>query len=205
MENWRHFLNEGKNLFTYTRSDRNTDIYQNYPDTYNLYLDWVLYDKKDSAAKAYVQHFREMARKYEEKMEGESPYIKNFADFWMVKEDFMDYLNPFETLVSLKRQQRFAKPSKRLTRRLEKSHGSVEAAMDVADKTEKLANQAYKSLMNYRQEFLETGAITGEEKNKRLVDHFPSAFLFRPFMNPPGYEGTEMAGKIDIRGAHYQQ
>ena len=58
--------------------------------------------------------------------------------------------------------------------------------------------------MSYRKEFLETGAITGEEENKRLVDHFPSAFIYRPFMNPPGFEGTEMAGKVDIRGAHLE-
>ena len=65
MENWRRYVNEGKSLFSHVKSGRNMDIYQNYPDTYNIYLDWVLYDKKDSAAKAYVEHFREMARKYE--------------------------------------------------------------------------------------------------------------------------------------------
>ena len=61
MENWRRYVNEGKSLFSHVKSGRNMDIYQNYPDTYNIYLDWVLYDKKDSAAKAYVEHFREMA------------------------------------------------------------------------------------------------------------------------------------------------
>jgi hypothetical protein len=213
LENWRQFLNENEYLFTYTRSGRNMDVYQNYPDTYNLYLDWVLYDKKDSAAKAYVDHFREMAKKYE-KATGESPYEKNHADFWRVKPQFMDFFNPRERLNRLHRQQsRFEKTNnlnykKSARRHLEDiiaSHGSEEAASVVARKTDKLVNAAYKSLMSHRKEFLNSGAITGEEENKRLVDHLPSAFIYRPFMNPPGYEGTEMAGKVDIRGAHYEQ
>ncbi len=213
MENWRQYINEKEDLFTYTRGGRNTDIYQNYPDTYNLYLDWVLYDKKDSAAKAYVDYFREMARKYE-KATGESPYEKKYSDFWRVKKEFMQFFNPREMLNLLHRQQsNFERTGnsnykKALARHLEKItavHGSEKAARDVAGKTDRLVNAAYKSLMSHRKEFLNSGAITGEEENRKLVDHLPSAFIFRPFMNPPGYEGTEMAGKVDIRGAHYEQ
>jgi len=204
MENWRRYVNEGKSLFSHVKSGRNMDIYQNYPDTYNIYLDWVLYDKKDSAAKAYVEHFREMARKYE-KEKGESPYWKNYGDCWTVKPGFMDYFNPSDTFDSIERQQGRGQAADVLSKRLKKKYGSIETARDIASKTNELANQAYKSLMSYRKEFLETGAITGEEENKRLVDHFPSAFIYRPFMNPPGFEGTEMAGKVDIRGAHLEQ
>ena len=84
-------------------------------------------------------------------------------------------------------------------------HDSEEAAKAVSEKTNELVTAAYNSLMSHRKEFLKSGAITGEEENKKLVDHLPSAFIFRPFMNPPGYEGTEMAGKVYIRGAHYEQ
>lgn len=207
MENWRQYINEKEDLFTYTRGGRNTDIYQNYPDTYNLYLDWVLYDKKDSAAKAYVDYFREMARKYE-KSTGESPYEKKYGDFWRVKKEFMEFFNPGWMLTVLDAHQRSGAYKNALRRKLERItavHDSVESARAVDEKTDRLVNAAYKSLMSHRKEFLQSGAITGEEENRKLVDHLPSAFIFRPFMNPPGYEGTEMAGKVDIRGAHYEQ
>ena len=213
MENWRRFLNENEGLFTYTRAGRKMDIYQNYPDTYNLYLDWVLYDKKDSAAKAYVDYFREMARKYE-RTTGESPYEKNYGGFWRVKEEFMQFLAPGELLRLIDRLRRDFEITKNsdyknaVRLNLEKItavHDSEEAARAVSEKTEELVTAAYNSLMSHRKEFLKSGAITGEEENKKLVDHLPSAFIFRPFMNPPGYEGTEMAGKVDIRGAHYEQ
>ena len=48
-------------------------------------------------------------------------------------------------------------------------HGSEKAARDVAGKTDRLVNAAYKSLMSHRKEFLNSGAITGEEENKKLL------------------------------------
>ncbi len=206
MEGWRQYVNENKNLFTYIKSGRNRDIFMNYSDTYNIYLDWVLWEKKDPAAKAYVNHFREMAAKYIETT-GESPYWKNRGDIWDVKSEFYQFFNPSDLVAAIKRQQDRSDSAAvgRLTKRLKKNYDSLEDAEETSRKTNELANQAYKSLMSYRKEFLASGAITGEEENERIADHLPSAFIYRPFMNPPGYEGTDLAGKVDIRGAHLEQ
>jgi hypothetical protein len=206
LENWRKYVNENKDLFTYIKSGRNRDIFMNYSDTYNIYLDWISWDKKDPAARAYVNHFDEMAAKYSETT-GESPYWKNPSDIWDVKPEFYRFFDPSDLVAAIKRQQGRSDPGavRRLTKRLKKDYDSIEAAEEMAKKTNELANQAYKSLMSYRKEFLDQGAITGAEENKRIVDHLPSAFIYRPFMNPPGYEGTDLAGKVDIRGAHLEQ
>ena len=170
MENWRRYLHEAKPS---VEKSRRSTLLSKYPDSFNVYFDWLIYERKDAVAKEYARAWHERLELLSQ-IEGRVYKTRQDGSQWLSMYDFFEdrYKDADELKENLKSLQRLFK-------------------------------QTYKHLMDIRLEFPYDVFIEEDCPQKlKLLSYLPSAFVYHPDMYKPGLAGSaqDISEDVDIDG-----